>query len=236
MGPRYLKDGEDFTFGKDFGFTESAVGRHDAREHPQPDNGEYGDGSYVQNKARGGRVKKADGGSIRPRPKPADLSDPRAGMNPIEQHNYDELMASAKNFSAPEAKYMATNPEGRLSPNPDGHRSGGHVKKLAMGGPMMAPVGARPGMPINPGMARPGLTAAPAAPTPAVPAMAKGGKFIQKGIKHPGRMKALAKKHGRSLHDEMVHDKKSSSPSLRSAAVLGLRLTEGDLSHHGKKK
>lgn len=55
------------------------------------------------------------------------------------------------------------------------------------------------------------------------------GNFIKSAIKHPGRMKRLAKAHGRSVHAEMEHDKDSSSASLRSAANLGLRLTRGDL-------
>lgn len=63
---------------------------------------------------------------------------------------------------------------------------------------------------------------------------AKGG-FIKGAIKHPGRMKNLAKEHGVSVHKEMEHDKHSSSPSLRSAANLGLRLTGGDLAHKRKR-
>lgn len=55
------------------------------------------------------------------------------------------------------------------------------------------------------------------------------GNFIGKAIHHPGRMKKLAKAHGRSVHAEMEHDKHSKSASLRSAANLGLRLTGGDL-------
>lgn len=59
--------------------------------------------------------------------------------------------------------------------------------------------------------------------------------FIKGAIKHPGRMKRLAAEHGRSVHEEMEHDKHSSDPSLRSAANLGLRLTGGDLSHHNHR-
>ena len=55
MAVKYLKDGEAFGpahFDKSFGFTGSAQGRHDPREHPQPPNEEYGDGL-----AKGGRPK-----------------------------------------------------------------------------------------------------------------------------------------------------------------------------------
>jgi hypothetical protein len=60
-------------------------------------------------------------------------------------------------------------------------------------------------------------------------------KFIKAAIKHPGRMKKLAAAHGRSVHEEMEHDKHSKDPSLRAAANLGLRLTGGDLSPHKNK-
>lgn len=57
MGPKYLSDNEDFSFPKEFGFTQSDHGRHDARQHPtDPDDQEYGDGSYVERHARGGKI------------------------------------------------------------------------------------------------------------------------------------------------------------------------------------
>lgn len=61
-------------------------------------------------------------------------------------------------------------------------------------------------------------------------------KFIKSAIKHPGRMKRLAKEHGVSTHEEMERDKHSKNKSLRSAANLGLRLTGGDLSPHKKHR
>lgn len=57
---------------------------------------------------------------------------------------------------------------------------------------------------------------------------AKGG-FIKGAIKHPGRETSRAKASGRSVHEQMEHDKGSKDPSLRGAANLGLRLTGGDL-------
>ena len=107
-------------------------------------------------------------------------------------------------------------------------------EKASMGG--MPPGGA--GMGSGPGALSSPMAAAPApAPRTGVPAMAEGGHFIKESIHHPGRMKALAKRHGVSTHEEMERDKHSSDPSLRSAANLGLRLTGGDLKpHRGKRK
>ena len=56
--------------------------------------------------------------------------------------------------------------------------------------------------------------------------------WIQGAIKHPGRMKALAKKHGISTHEELEHDK-SKGGSLGKAANLGLTLSR---MHHAKGK
>lgn len=50
-------------------------------------------------------------------------------------------------------------------------------------------------------------------------------KFIQKAIKHPGREKRRAAASGRTVHEQLVHDARSSNPSLRGAGQLGLRLT-----------
>jgi hypothetical protein len=79
--------------------------------------------------------------------------------------------------------------------------------------------------------------AQPAEPAPApaaAPGMAQGGDFIQKAVKHPGRMKRLAAQHGKSLGDEIAHDKHSTDPSLRAAANLGARFRSGDLHKKGK--
>ena len=85
----------------------------------------------------------------------------------------------------------------------------------------MGPVGAAGAPPM-------GAPAAGALP------MKKGGQFIQKAIKHPGRMTELAKRHGVSLGEEIAKDVHSPDRSLRSAAILGRRFRSGDLS--SKKK
>lgn len=62
---------------------------------------------------------RASGGAIdvpKPTPRP---SIPFDKMGPIENDNYNVLKASPKNWSDAEAKYMATNPAGRLYPDPD---------------------------------------------------------------------------------------------------------------------
>lgn len=54
---KYIPEGQDFTFDKSFGFSGSAEGRHDARDHMgEADDDAYGDGSYVE-RARGGAVR-----------------------------------------------------------------------------------------------------------------------------------------------------------------------------------
>ena len=53
-----------WNFPREFGFTESAKGNDNARSFPKIDPaGDEGDGTYVQ-KARGGRIHKADGGDV----------------------------------------------------------------------------------------------------------------------------------------------------------------------------
>jgi len=55
--------------------------------------------------------------------------------------------------------------------------------------------------------------------------MAEAKKWIGKAIKRPGRMTERARRAGRSVHAQMEVDKRSSNPSLRAAANLGLRLS-----------
>ena len=58
MGPRYFSENQPFEFPSDFGFSGSAKGRHDAHNHPDtPDDYEYGDGSFLEKKAKGGRAR-----------------------------------------------------------------------------------------------------------------------------------------------------------------------------------
>lgn len=59
----------------------------------------------------------ASGGGI-PTPKPRPGYG-KEGMNNIEADNYDVLRHSNKNFSEEESRYMATNPSGRISPQPN---------------------------------------------------------------------------------------------------------------------
>lgn len=66
------------------------------------------------------------------------------------------------------------------------------------------------------------------------PGYRKGGKFIKKGIKHPGRIKAMAAREGVSTLQAAEKASHSSDPSLRAAGNLGKRFIKGDL-HRGKK-
>lgn len=79
MGIRYLKPGQDFQFDRDFGFTGSAAGRNDARNHPEDaDDDEYGDGSYVENPPKLAKEKGlAKGGRATGKPSSAHANDPQ---------------------------------------------------------------------------------------------------------------------------------------------------------------
>ncbi len=45
--------------------------------------------------------------------------DPKAGMDETERANYDNYKKSDKKWTDEEAQYLATNPAGRLHPDPD---------------------------------------------------------------------------------------------------------------------
>ena len=47
------------------------------------------------------------------------------GMDEIEKKNYEVLKASRKNFSDAESLYLATNPPGRLHPDPAAKKTEG---------------------------------------------------------------------------------------------------------------
>lgn len=65
---KYLKDGEGFSFPREFGWTGSSDGRHDARNHPSGSaDDEYGDGSYVERRRHGGRQGRHDAPHLHPR-------------------------------------------------------------------------------------------------------------------------------------------------------------------------
>lgn len=88
------------------------------------------------------------------------------------------------------------------------------------------------------GQQQQGQQPAPPMPAPAgqpgAPGMKRGGKFIQKAIKHPGRMKKGAAREGVSTHQYM-EEHKNAPDGLGSAARMGLRLTGGDLKPKRKK-
>lgn len=63
MGLKHIPDGQDFSFDTAFGFTGSARGNVNARNHPVDPSGDEAPDTYVE-RARGGRVHKARGGDI----------------------------------------------------------------------------------------------------------------------------------------------------------------------------
>lgn len=221
MGPRYMKDGEDFSFDKNFGFSGSAEGRHDPKSREHPDDNEYGDGSYL-GKARGGHVQKHAMGGPQMPPAAGGAPGAEPQMQPGKSAHGQPMIKMT-----PQAAQNLVKGAGVL-----GAMALTRMQKAkqaqAMGGAMP---------PAAAGAAPPAAMAPAAAPAlgPGGPAGMKKGGFIKKAIRHPGRMKKLAARHGVSTHEEMEHDKHSSDPSLRSAANLGLRLTGGDLSPRKKK-
>lgn len=64
--------------------------------------------------------------------------------------------------------------------------------------------------------------------------MAKGG-FIKSAVKHPGRIKEMAKREGISTLQAAEKASHSSDPSLRAAGNLGKRFIKGDLSPKKRK-
>lgn len=59
-------------------------------------------------------------------------------------------------------------------------------------------------------------------------------KFIAGAIKHPGRMKRLAKRLGVSVHQAEERAAHSKNKSLAAAGRLGLRFGKGGDLHHGR--
>ena len=52
-------------------------------------------------------------------------------------------------------------------------------------------------------------------------------KWIQGAVKHPGIEKAKAKRNGRSTHQQLELDAKSTDPTVRGRGALGLRFERG---------
>lgn len=61
-------------------------------------------------------------------------------------------------------------------------------------------------------------------------------KFIQAAIKHPGRIKNLAKRYGISVPAAARRAAGSKNKSLAAAGRLAERFEHGDLSHRKRKK
>jgi hypothetical protein len=208
MAVKYLKPGQEFDgshFSKDFGFTGSAAGRHDPQAHTVK-NTEYGDGL-----AKGGRPRFQDGGAQPRTPRQA---------RPVQEPPVPATLAKRAAMGAL-----------RL-----GMRMGAHAVKAGLTGPQATPPALAPTVPTLPasGAINPATPGAPVGTTLQAPVGAKkGGPF--RGIKRPGRLKNLAKRHGVSLGQEIAKDVHSKNPSLRSAAVLGRRIRSGDL-RSGKRK
>ena len=233
MGVKY----GDFQYPESFGFTGSAKGRHDPQSHPNRDDGNFGD-----KLAKGGqpKAKKFDDGGMMPQQpaRPAKPPMPNRGAArkpnipiPGETIPVSTALNAARGALAlgqyQGAKHVAT----RLLPQHpaiQGVNAQAAAQRGAQAPAIPAPAVAAPG----PAAVAPGLGGALTQGAPQ--GLAEGGHFIQKGIRHPGRMKKLAARHGVSLGQEIAKDKHSDDPSLRAAANLGARFRSGDLSKKGR--
>jgi hypothetical protein len=225
---KYLKPGQDFSandFPKEFGFRGSAVG---PRSHPRIEPDPYDDG--LAGPKRNVRE------PVNPRPKRLAVGGPAmppGGAPPA---------AAAPPQGGPLGALSMPSPNGGQEPTITMPMStaANVAKHLVQTGAMHgAAAGAQAiARHVARHRAAPMAPSAPPAPSPdqaPQAGMAKGGNFIAKAVNRPGRETQRAHVAGRSVHDQMEHDKHSSDPSLRSAANLGLRLTKGDLSPHRKK-
>ena len=60
-------------------------------------------------------------------------------------------------------------------------------------------------------------------------------KWIQGAVRHPGALKAAAKRHGVSTREEAERESHSSDPSIRARGNLGKRFISGKLRKSRKK-
>jgi hypothetical protein len=225
MGKVRYFDG-DFQFPSDFGFSGSSKGNVNPLPHPTRSQDEFGDDAYLakQNEtpqyARGGRMPK--------------IPAPKAAKAVVKAVQIGKALGAAGAAARPPAirppMQAPAVPAGALNAaappltaTPPGMKRGGRVAKS--GGDSRFDSDAEADQALAHDQYQPGTMG-----------YAKGGKFIQSGIRRPGRMKKLAKAHGVSVHQEMERDSHSPNKSLRSAANLGLRLTGGDLKPHRKKR
>lgn len=168
---KYLKNGQDFQFSSDFGFTGSAQGRHDARDHSEmADDDEYGDGSYVE-RAKGGRVGRkgyAMGGATVP-----TGNIPIPSQRPVGAAQPQQVAQGALN------RATVTMPMSDMQTAAKGMVQIGRVAGAQQA--MRGMAGARMGQPPAQTQA---IAAAPPPQGPAMAAMAKGGGVLTAKRRH----------------------------------------------------
>jgi hypothetical protein len=122
MAVKYVSD---FTFPTEFGFSGSAKGRHDARNHPTDmDDQEYGDGSYVETHAAVAKDKFAKGGHAKGK-RHFDMGGPVVNSVPFNgpQQQMGPPLAQNRPMTAP-----AMPQQGAQAPMPAMAR-GGRMRK-----------------------------------------------------------------------------------------------------------
>lgn len=171
MAIRYVKD---FEFPSDFGFTGSAAGRKDARNHPSDaDDNEFGDGSYVENppklakeKAKGGPIRRAQGGATSDDYDWQDYRNSDGSKTLGGNYNMDKADANAAHEYATKKAEDARDNPGAVE---GGYRRGGRTKAKGydMGGPAQMPTGRPTGVPGMGGAPGVAPMAGPVAQAPA---------------------------------------------------------------------
>lgn len=138
---KYLKPDENFEahhFSPEFGFTESAKGRHDARNHPSGSaDDEYGDGSYVERRRHGGRQGRHHSPHLHPRGHEVVHAEHGGDGSVVHHHAH--------------GGYSIHHPDGHVTH----HEAHGGACHMATGGPVPPqPMGAQTSQAQAPGAAQ----------------------------------------------------------------------------------
>lgn len=231
MGVTYLKDGQDFYFPSEAGFTGSAAGRHDAKNHVDMDDDEYGDGTYVA-RAKGGRASK--------KTEPAKPTTTWAG----EPHGYQMGGAAQMGGQAPGPSPAAQSPMTRATitmPVSDAAAAAtGAVQAGKMAGARQALGGLAAAAQRARTMRMPAATMSPVAGSPPpmaptrVPGMKKGGKFIQgMHMEHGALHRQLGIPEGEKIPAERLEKAAHSDNPLLAKRARTAEMLKG-LSHKRK--
>lgn len=253
---RHIPDGQDFSFPKDFGFSGSVAPQHTTT-------GPGGPKPYAKGGAH--KPAKAVVAVVTPHEAPQQhghMVSPQQAQNAIRAAVAIGAMAGAK--AARSGQMGPGGAPGAPQGGTPAMRKGGHFAEGGDTGPAMDEDDGEPldgtrhpqasmqklppfhdlaanlkpmrRIPDNAQEASAARAETDRLNRAQVPAKKAGGKFLQSAVKHPGRLKEMAKREGISTSEAADKASHSSDPSLRAAGNLGKRFIHGDLSHHGKRK